>query len=296
MKNKFFKISAFFVWIALTLVSCTAEEQFSDDKLKITFEKGDTDFDRYLKHIFVKPYNIEYLYKWKDIESNRNYTLTPANYANSVKMANLLKYLCLDAYDEVSPDDFLKKYFPKNIVLSGSFAHNSNGTILLGTAEGGLKITLYGINELNPTNVANLYEYYFRTIFHEFSHILHQTIDISTDFKKISATDYVGDSWNETNNTPTVALQKGFISTYSRKNEYEDFVEIIAYYITYTDAEWSAKLTTAGTTGAPIITKKLDIVKQYLKTEWKLDLEALRNQVQTRAANINSINLDNISY
>lgn len=293
MKPIYQKFLASSLLVTFLLSGCNSEEQFSEDKFQPTYKTPTTQFDKYLQKNYVDTYNIEFLYKWKDIEASQNHTITPADYANSVKMANLVKYLCLDAYEKVAPNNFLKRYFPKMITLVGSFAFNTNRTILLGTAEGGLKITLYGVNTLDPTNVENLYNYYFRTIFHEFSHILHQTTDFSVEFKKLTAADYIGDSWSENNNTEENALKKGFISRYSRKDPNEDFVELIAYYITYTDEQWTNKMSTAGNTGAELINRKITIVKSYLKNSWQIDLDELKNEVQTRANNIKNIDLTN---
>lgn len=221
-----------------------------------------------------------------------SYTLVPATYENSVKMANLVKYLCLDAYEEVAPDGFLEKYFPKMLMLVGSPAYNNNGTIVLGTAEGGLKITLYAVNSLDVSNVEVLYRYYFRTIFHEFSHILHQNKDYSNDFREITPSAYVGGSWNTISNA--AALQAGFISPYSMKEYNEDFVELIAHYITYTDAQWNAAMTTAGATGSARIEEKMAIVKSYMINTWDVDLDALKAEVLARGNNLSNVDLDNI--
>ena len=47
------------------------------------------------------------------------------------------------------------------IHLVGSPAYKNNGDMILGTAEGGLKITLYNVNNINVLNVADLNYYYF---------------------------------------------------------------------------------------------------------------------------------------
>lgn len=49
--------------------------------------------------------------------------------------------------------------------------------MVLGTAEGGMKITLYNVNDINPDqiDINLLNDYYFQTMHHEFAHILHQT-------------------------------------------------------------------------------------------------------------------------
>lgn len=48
--------------------------------------------------------------------------------------------------------------------------------MILGQAEGGMKVTLFRVNEIDKNNlsVAQLNEYYFKTMHHEFTHILNQ--------------------------------------------------------------------------------------------------------------------------
>ncbi|WP_282126064.1 zinc-binding metallopeptidase [Marinifilum flexuosum] len=283
------------VIMVFVLGACSDDDDPNTNISVISLEKGEkNDFDKYLENIFTEPYNIQFLYKWEDIESDMNYQLVPATYENSIKMANLVKYLCLDSYEEVAPDGFLEKYFPKMFMMVGSAAYRNNGTMVLGTAEGGLKITLYNINNLDVTNIDMLYRMYFRTIFHEFSHILHQTKDYSTDFDKISSAKYVGGSWNDAWNGKS-SLEAGFISDYASKEANEDFVELIAHYITNTEASWLAKMNSAGASGKPILTQKITIVKSYMKEVWSIDMDDLREAIQTRAAKLDEQDLDNIT-
>lgn len=281
---------------ALTIGSCS-EEGGPDMDISVISEEtaSPNDFDRYLAKIYTEPYNIRFMYKMEDIESDMDYQLVPAVYENSVKMANLVKYLCLDAYEDVAPDGFLEKYFPKMIMMVGSPAYQNNGTMVLGTAEGGLKITLYNINNLDVTDADALYTYYFRTIFHEFSHILHQTSDFSPDFDKISATDYVGGSWNDAWTPDAPSLEAGFISDYSSKEPDEDFVELIAHYITYSEDEWAGTLEAAGDNGSAIISEKMAIIKPYLLQIWDIDIDILRASIQTRASQLGEQDLDKIT-
>ena len=120
------------------------------------------------------PYNIALKYHMEDIESNHDYTLAPADYDKSVKLAHIVKYAWLETYDEVAGIDFTRQYVPKVLHLVGSAAYEDNGTMVLGTAEGGLKVTLYLVNNLK-IDADFLNEYYFKTMHHEFAHILHQT-------------------------------------------------------------------------------------------------------------------------
>ncbi|QTD36582.1 putative zinc-binding metallopeptidase [Polaribacter batillariae] len=255
--------------------------------------KLQNDFDKYLEREFVEPYNLRILYKLPDFESDFSYTLSPARYRNSVRMANLIKYLCLEPYKKVAPAGFLQKHFPKFILLVGSAAYNPNGTIVLGTAEGGLKITLYRVNRLDVDDIQELYNFYFRTIYHEFSHILHQTTDYSIDFDKISASTYVGGLWVESWNSDDEARQAGFISRYGSSEANEDFVELISYYITTPQSDWDTMIQDAGD-GGPIMTQKMGIIRDYLDKVWDLDIDALRDEIQLRVSQLDQQDLDNI--
>jgi len=290
-KIKYWLLASAMVFV---LGACDEDDEPNPDFSVINMGNGEqNDFDKYLEKTFVDTYNIDFVYKWEDIESDMQYALVPAKIENSIKMANLIKYLCLDAYEEVAPEGFLKKYFPKMFMMIGSAGYRNNGTYVLGTAEGGLKITLYKINELDVTNVPNLYSHYFRTIFHEFSHILHQTKDYTTDFDKISAVDYVGGSWNDAWEGKSSA-EKGFISDYSSKEVNEDFVELIAHYITNTPESWEAMLVASGV-GRPILEQKMTIVKSYMKDVWTIDMDDLREAIDSRANKIDEQDLDNIT-
>jgi substrate import-associated zinc metallohydrolase lipoprotein len=292
--------------LATCLYSCSEDELKSESVIKIT-PVVKNDFDVWLGKNYSTPYNIAFKYRMEDIESSMNYNLVPAKYEQSIKMAKLVKHLCLEAYDEVAGPDFMKLHFPKMIHLIGSGAYNSNGTVVLGTAEGGLKITLYLINSLDPTNVERLNEYYFRTIHHEFSHILHQKKEYPVEFKKISELRYINDSWNTL--ADSTALKIGFITPYSSKEANEDFAEIVAQYVTHTEAEWQALLVRAArplygkeiTTQKPldrpgnmVISEKLEIVSNYLKNTWAVDLKQLRSVILRRSGEIGTLDLDNL--
>ena len=117
----------------------------------------------------------------------------PARYDDAVKMAHLVKYLCVETYDEVAGTDFTRRYFPKMFFLIGEWEYRNNGTYILGTAEGGRKILLAGLNYLSD-NIAKGPEYmnyfYFKTIHHEFTHIMNQTKEIPADFQLVTGDKY----------------------------------------------------------------------------------------------------------
>lgn len=277
---------------ALGFTACSEDDL--DSKSVITdSQREENEFDRWIMENYVTPYNIDFKYRMEDIESDMNYYLAPADYNKSIQIAKLMKHLCLEAYDEITGSkDFIRTYYPKMIHLVGSAAYRNNGTMVLGTAEGGLKITMYYINQLQ-LDPEYLNHYYFKTMHHEFAHILHQTKPYSTDFDMISSTDYVLDSWSSAYDDDT-CLEDGFISAYAASEPTEDFVELISIYVTNSSAVWNAKIQAAGATGGAIIQQKFDIVYKYMKDTWGIDLDELREIIQRRQSELSTLDLDNL--
>lgn len=269
--------------------------------------------DKFCADSYLKKYNVQFRYKMQDVGTDMNYNLVPATYANSVDIAVLTKYLWFDVYDKIAGADFLKLYGPRIIHLIGSPAYNpTSGTKILGLAEGGLKVSLFQINEMNVNDVEQLNEYYFKTMHHEFGHILHQTKTYPVEFDQISKDFYDPMSWQD--QSMQVSYSKGFTSDYASSQGREDFAETIANYITKTDAQWNQMLeeaskgwnqkydadgipVTDATTGKPVVVEgedldgvdgravilqKVDIVRKWFRTAWGIDLDALRQEVQTR--------------
>ena len=251
-------------------------------------------FDTWLLHNYVVPYNIQFNYKYIDKESDNTYNLIPAEYDKCVAMAKLTKYLWIDSYNELLGETFIKTYCPRMIQLIGSKAYNSQGSVVLGTAEGGLKITLYNVNELNANSpdIDFLNTWFFKTMHHEFAHILHQTKNYSTDFNLIS-TDYQGPSWLNLE-SDEVANTMGFITRYASFSPDEDFVEIISNYITHDAGYWENVLNNGGALGKIKLQKKFDIVRKYLKDSWSIDIDKLRDIVQRRSGSLSEVDLENL--
>jgi len=165
--------------------------------------------------------------------------------------------------------------------------------MVLGTAEGGLKITLFNVNGFDPVkpDPEVLNRWYFKTMHHEFAHILHQTKNYPTDFNLISAGKYKGAGWVNWKSAEE-ALKTGFVSTYASSETQEDFVEVISIYITSKDAAWQKLLTDAGAEGASIIKQKWEIAKDWLAQAWGIDLVELHKIVQRHTDNIGTLKLD----
>jgi substrate import-associated zinc metallohydrolase lipoprotein len=184
--------------------------------------------------------------------------------------------------------DLLRKYAPKNFVLVGSPQYNYNGSITLGQAEGGTKITLYLINYFSRLKKDSAsFKQMIHTIHHEFGHILHQNVLYSPNYRSITG----GYTATWFNITDASARTQGFITAYAMASPDEDFVEMISSMLaggpngpTGYD-NYDKLLTQAGTTTSAAylnIKAKEAVVVDYFAKIWGIDFYAL--QAKCRAA------------
>lgn len=289
--------------VAMTaLSSCYKDEPDTSHSI---FNDGESsvpsEFDFWILRNYTKPYNIEFNYLYNDKLSDNHYNVIPASIENSKAMAILIKNVWLDAYVEVVGEEFIKKNSFRVFQLIGSPEYNSQGSIVLGTAEGGIQVTLFRINELDLDNIyvnqddpyrshydlpLDLNYWYFHTMHHEFCHILTQKKNYTTDFQAISAGKYHSADWINVSNEESPL--EGFVTGYASGEYNEDFAEIYSTYVTSSDAAWKAILAKgvngSDTSGKDAILAKLEIVRSYLEESWNIDLEALRKVVLDRSA------------
>ena len=280
-------IGIFIALATLSLWSCS-EDDLDPNSIFGGTETGKVpnEFDTWLLENYTTPYNIEFKYRFEDMETDDTYNLVAADYDRSIALAKFTKYLWLESYEELLGPDFIRTYCPRLLFLVGSPAYNTDGSVVLGTAEGGLKITLYNVNSISLTSidVEQLNYWYFKTMHHEFAHILHQTKNYPTEFNEITPSGYQPTGW--VNVSEQDALDMGFVSPYASSETQEDFVEIIAIYVTHTAEYWDDLVGSASAEGQGYINQKLEIVKDYMTTTWNIDLDELRDIVQRRSQEV----------
>ena len=301
MKKYIYSIAI--VLAALCASSCLNDKIEDESVIKdSTVEQND--FDRWLEANFLKPYNIEFKYRYALNESDMGFYTVPADVESSVIYAHLVKYLCIDTYDEVAGVAFTRSYFPKMFFLIGTWEYRNNGSIVLGTAEAGKKIMLAGVNEL--PDVFSYFEgaelddylnqYYIKTIHHEFTHILNQTKAFSDAFKLITPATYVADACFDTDD---YWRGRGYISAYAQSEPREDFAELLSEYVTHNAAWWDKQMQDAHTEttnvresdpsaefGDVLIQSKIDIVRDYMQTSWGIDIDELRAIINRRMGDV----------
>ena len=298
---------------AVVLTSCKKDELDDQSIFKADLEEAAqlSDFDKWLNKNYRDTYNIDLKYRYIDNESDRYYNVIPADYNKSVALSILVKHMWLDAYTEHMGASFLRTYAPRIIQLTGSYKYQQNtsgesGGVVMGTAEGGLKVMLYGVNRIDIDapyiNTSDPYSsdryaddkfdmnyWFFHTMHHEFCHILTQKKEYSTDFRAISAADYHASDW--INVSDKDAAKEGFVTGYASGEYNEDFAEIYATYVTMSPAAWQKIIDEAGEEGAPIIEKKLKLLREYFKNSWNLDIDQMRDILLRRSTEALTLDL-----
>lgn len=274
----------------LVMSSCTKDEVSSESIFKEENHRY-TEFDSWLQRNYVEPYNVRFEYRMPDRETSFNYWVSPPNIKESIMIAKLIKFTTLEAMVEMmssgdeteDPALFVKSYFPKVLFLVGSFEISSSGSTALASAENGLQINILGVNFFEYHKDA---ERIAGTMLHEFTHILDGIHGSPAEFKDITLSDYVGDRYTSLTDDP---YQKGFVSNYARSHYSEDVAETGGRLISLTEAEREAMIAKAGPVGGPLMRKKYDMLKKWLKDSYGVDSERWCEIYHRRIAQLDSL-------
>ena len=169
------------------------------------------------------------------------------------------------------------------------FEDNEDGTVTLGTADAGARITFTNVNAVDVTD-KDWVLIQLNTVYHEFAHIVHQNFKLPPAFETISPTGYTSaGSWFVLSDDD--ALKRGFVSPYATSSPNEDFAETVANYlfdkdfyenfITIDNACTSAECEERNV-GKTMISEKLNSIRSHYKKVTGVDLDELRESVQVR--------------
>ena len=279
----------------LVMSSCTKDEVSSESIFKEENHRY-TEFDSWLQRNYVEPYNVRFEYRMPDRETSFNYWVSPPNIKESIMIAKLIKFTTLEAMVEMmssgdeteDPALFVKSYFPKVLFLVGSFEISSSGSTALASAENGLQINILGVNFFEYHKDA---ERIAGTMLHEFTHILDGIHGSPAEFKDITLSDYVGDRYTSLTDDP---YQKGFVSNYARSHYSEDVAETGGRLISLTEEEREAMIAKAGPVGGPLMRKKYDMLKKWLKDSYGVDSERWCEIYHRRIAQLGSLDWESL--
>jgi substrate import-associated zinc metallohydrolase lipoprotein len=234
-----------------------------------------TALDNWLTESYLVPYNIEVKYRFDRYEVALNRTLVPPLEGQVQQVMEAIKSTWILPYEQEAGAAFIRKFSPKQFVLVGSPLYEADGTIRLGQAEGGRKITLFRINYFDKRNKAEVKEM-LHTIHHEFGHILHQTILYPEEYKRIT-TSYTA-NWFDFSLTD--ARSRGFITQYARNNPDDDFVEMVSLMLIEGKQNFDAIVNSAPESGRAALRQKEQLVVRYFKEAWNIDIYALQARAQ----------------
>jgi substrate import-associated zinc metallohydrolase lipoprotein len=238
--------------------------------------------DAWLNTNFTQPYNIEVKYRWDPYEVPLEKTLVPPFISQVQPIMQAVKSIWIEPYVKEAGADFVKKFCPKQYVLVGSPNYNSDGTITLGTAEGGRKVVLFEVNNFSQQNLDGV-KFTLHVIHHEFGHILHQNIAYPVAFKQITPGTYTS-NWYNVSDAQAYAL--GYITPYSMSGTDEDFVEMIATMLVEGKSGFDAIVEAIpSATGRAAIRQKEQIVITYFKQAYNIDFRSLQTTTQAAIAN-----------
>ena len=250
---------------------------------------SDDPLDVYIRENFLDPYGVAVRYRFVDRYVDPTNRVTPPRQVLVQPALAFLQEYWIAPYLEVpGGKEYLESTIPAEIVLIGSFIYNIDGTVVLGTADAGARITLTDVNSVDATNQ----DWVFRqlgTIYHEYAHIMHQRFDLPPNFQEISPQGYTSPgSWFLLSDQE--ALQRGFVSPYGTSDVNEDFAEIVAFllydpdfYETYIDdEECTDEACMERNEGRARLRTKYNAIVEHYERNTGVDLLQLRARIQDR--------------
>lgn len=276
------KILLYISALILLFSSCKKEEDLDVDMSKYNSDfLTENDVDKWITSDLTDPYNIQVVYRF-----NRNLTdvakdVSPVNLNRVKPVMEAVLNNFLKPYEKIGGKSFIKTFTPKQFVLYGSYSYNSNGSVTLGTADGGRRVVLYDLNNFRASDVESEsgVRRKLRTIHHEFTHILNQNVIIPPEFAEITKADYYSD-WTNAANSELVAKEMGFVSRYARSQYTEDFAEMTAHLLVQGQIWFDNYIITASPSAQNKLRRKEQLVAQYFKDAFGIDFKALQTEVQ----------------
>ena len=268
--------------LALSLAACNNKENLSSESVLKPRTTAQTALDTYIYNNFQQPYNIIVTYNYIDADFEMGKYLYPPTESKVQPMLEIVKKVWIDSYTQVAGQDFIKSVAPRQISLIGGYNVNPSGTITLGFADSGMKITLFNVDQLDVTQHEATRQY-FHTIQHEYCHIINQRKPYSEEYGKITPSDYTANWYNV---RLADANKKGFITPYSMLNDIEDFAEMTSGILSMSKTDWDAKINAIPEEGRKLIRKKEAFVVAYFKSEWNIDLYRLQEVVENQMLSV----------
>jgi len=282
-------IPTLLVTAALTLLTACYPDEDVEAPVKQQ-PLSEDELDQYIQKNFVDAYGVAVRYEFVDRYVDANKRVTPPKLEVVRPMLDFLsQYWIAPFVDVPNGNRFFRAHVPAEVILIGSTMFNADGTVTLGTADAGARITLTEVNFVDVDNQ----EWVFRqlgTIYHEFAHIVHQRYNLPPGWQEISPQGYTSlGSWF--NLTEEEALQRGFVSPYGTSTFNEDFAEIVAFmlfrpdfYTRFIEDEPDCQTAdcVARNEGRARLRRKYNAILKHYEQNTGVDLRDVRNIIQEK--------------
>ncbi len=250
----------------------------------------ESELDIYIEENFTKEYGMAIRYKFVDNYVQPGQRVSPVRLESVRPMLDFIEEFWIDPYMDVEGgEEFFRNHVPAEIVFLGGLIFNNDGTVTLGTADAGAQITFTNVNAIDVDD-EDWRALQLQTVYHEFAHTVHQRYKLPNAFETIAPAGYTGPgSWFVL--TDEDALQRGFVSPYSTSSPNEDFAEVVAFYLFDSDfhtnfIELEENCDTddcvSRNEGRIKIADKLSAISDHYQNVTGIDLEALRQAIQSR--------------
>lgn len=286
MRKKFW---TFLLIGAVTAVTaCYPDEEVAAPVKEHTLSEDP--LDQYIQENFLDEFGIAVRYKFVDRYVDQNKRVTPPKLNVVVPMLDFLTEFWIEPFTDVANGNrFFRSHVPAEIILIGSTMYNADGTVTLGTADAGARITLTEVNFVNVDDQSWVFRQ-LGTIYHEFAHIVHQRYNLPPAWQEISPQGYTSlGSWY--NLTDEEALQRGFVSPYGTSTFNEDFAEVVAFllfrpdfFTRYIEDEPNCATVdcAARNEGRAMLRRKYNAVLEHYEQNTGVDLLQVRAIIQSK--------------
>lgn len=274
------------------LIMCLFSACLKEDELNVEQKEEPeltSELDIYIDEHFVQEYNVAVRYKYVDNYIDPGQNVVPPKLEIVRPMLDFVEEFWINTYLAVDGGDaFFRRFVPSELVFLGSPIYNNDGTVTLGTADAGARITYTDVNSFDLGD-PDWIQLQLQVTYHEFAHIVHQNFSLPTSFENISPEGYTSSgSWFTLNDEQ--ALERGFVSPYATSSVNEDFAEMVAFYVfdadffeTYIEFEDCTDINCeARNEGREKIQEKLTSIKDHYLKVTGVDLDDLRAVLQAK--------------
>ncbi|MBB6460170.1 substrate import-associated zinc metallohydrolase lipoprotein [Flammeovirga kamogawensis] len=270
-----------YIFLILSVFSFSCEKEEEHIELDFSDSEELNELDKYLHDEFTTPYGLRTNYHWDANSVEFNKRTTPVKLDIVKPTAKMVDKFWIQTYLHSSSDveynkKFLHKNLPAELIYVGGKLYSSDGSVTLGYAESGARITLTDLNSFDLSNRSWLNRQ-VGTLHHEFVHILEDSYNLPKDFRLVTPKSYNGQAW--LNVSEANAIASGFVTNYASLSFGEDYAETVSIYVSMSETDFNNKYN-SGKKGHDLIQKKLDLCRAHYKDVMGIDLDALRDQVQ----------------